>query len=68
MVFLLDHPGFIQRSLADTQGKDSRGAYYTDVDKWRKFSRTYAEDTSNVSLLVSSGISCINTGQITTKQ
>ncbi|KIM56244.1 hypothetical protein SCLCIDRAFT_248929 [Scleroderma citrinum Foug A] len=50
MVLFLDHPGFIQRSLADTQGKDSMGIY-TDIEKWRKFSHTYAEDTNSVSLL-----------------
>lgn len=51
MVFFLDHPGFIHRSLAGTQGKDSILGTYTDVEKWRKFSKTYAEDTSNISLL-----------------
>jgi len=64
MVFFLDHPGFIHRSLAGTQGKDSIGTY-TDVEKWRKFSKTYAEDTSNISLLVSLGMSRINTGRFT---
>ena len=53
MVFVLDHPGFIHRSLFDTQtrGKDKR--WSTNIETWRKFSKTYAEDTNNVTLLVS---------------
>ncbi|KAL4066452.1 hypothetical protein V8B97DRAFT_2025420 [Scleroderma yunnanense] len=51
MVFLLDHPGFIQRSLADTQTKNKNRECSTDVEKWRRFSGTYGEDIGNVSLL-----------------
>jgi len=55
MVFLFDHPGFIQRSLATTQVKDESGRVYTDVEKWYKFSRMYVDYLNNISLLVSSG-------------
>ena len=44
----------IQRSPADTRDQDQK-VWYTDVEKWRKFSRTYAKDTQQISLLVSSG-------------
>ncbi|KIM56355.1 hypothetical protein SCLCIDRAFT_243919 [Scleroderma citrinum Foug A] len=47
MLFLLDHPGFIQRSLAATQV----GGRSTDIRKWDAFSRTYREDIANVNLL-----------------
>ena len=57
MVTLLDHPGFIRRSLAHTQIKFGHDRYSTDVEKWDKFSHTYAEDIQHVSLLVSSGAS-----------
>ncbi|KAL4062376.1 hypothetical protein V8B97DRAFT_1877952 [Scleroderma yunnanense] len=48
MLFLLDHPGFIQRSLPATQGKRK-----TDIRNWDEFSRTHREDIANVNLLVS---------------
>ena len=57
LVMLLDHYGFIWRSLAHTQIKDKDGVWFTDVEKWRKFSHTYTDDTRQVSLLVSSGTS-----------
>ena len=54
MVSLLDHPGLIQRSLAHTQIKKD-GVYSTDAKKWGEFCKTYASDTIQVNLLVSSG-------------
>ncbi|KAL4080556.1 hypothetical protein J3A83DRAFT_27264 [Scleroderma citrinum] len=51
MVFLFDHPGFIQRSLAHTQIKDGSRGFFTDVEKWREFSRTYGKDIGSVNLL-----------------
>ncbi|KAL4066453.1 hypothetical protein V8B97DRAFT_1022532 [Scleroderma yunnanense] len=56
MVFLFDHPGFIQRSLAHTQIKDGSRGFFTDVEKWREFSRTYGKDIGSVNLLVSGDI------------
>lgn len=51
MIFLFDHPGFIQRSLAATQVKDESGRVYTDVEKWHKFSCMYADYLNNITLL-----------------
>ncbi|KAL4062382.1 hypothetical protein V8B97DRAFT_2026836 [Scleroderma yunnanense] len=45
MLFLLDHPGFIQRSLAATQGKRK-----ADIRKWDEFSPTVLL-AANVSFL-----------------
>lgn len=61
MVFLFDHPGFIQRSLAATQVKDESGRVYTDVEKWHKFSCMYADYLNNITLLVGLRMSPINT-------
>ncbi|KAG6330803.1 hypothetical protein ID866_8287 [Astraeus odoratus] len=47
MLFLLDHSGFIHRSLAATQV----GTGQTNVEKWKIFSDTYRDDIANVNLL-----------------
>ncbi|KAL4080555.1 hypothetical protein J3A83DRAFT_25313 [Scleroderma citrinum] len=50
MLFMLDHPGFIRRSLAATQVTENR-EHFTDVKKWHDFSLAYREDIANVNLL-----------------
>ncbi|KIM61881.1 hypothetical protein SCLCIDRAFT_860538 [Scleroderma citrinum Foug A] len=50
MVTLLDYPGFVHRSLAHTQIKED-DVYSTDVEKWREFSRIYADNIQYISLL-----------------
>ena len=64
MMFLLDHPGFIDRSLSNTQIKDKGSrTFSTDFEKWKKFSHIYAEDTSRLNLLVGSRTSSITQGR-----
>ena len=53
MVFMLDRPGFIHRALIDTQTRDRDKQWSTNTEQWRKFSKTYAEDTNHATLLVS---------------
>ena len=68
MVTLLDHPGLIRRSLVRTQIKIKNSVYCTDVEKWRKFSETYTDDTKEVNLLVSCGTSHISTASSMLRQ
>ncbi|KIM61737.1 hypothetical protein SCLCIDRAFT_1215828 [Scleroderma citrinum Foug A] len=60
--YLFDHPGSIRHSLAqtqievkcspaDTRGQNKHKVWSTDVKKWRKFSKIYANDIQQVGLL-----------------
>ncbi|KAI6140873.1 hypothetical protein BKA82DRAFT_4207480 [Pisolithus tinctorius] len=46
MLMFLDHPGFIERSLKDTQ-RDHK----TDIKKWMDFWATFQDDINNLNLL-----------------
>ncbi|KAI6103772.1 hypothetical protein EDD17DRAFT_1599751 [Pisolithus thermaeus] len=46
MLMFLDHPGFVQRSLKDTQHHR-----HTDIDKWNAFCETFQKDVENINLL-----------------
>lgn len=46
MLLFLDHPGFIERSLRNTQDNGQ-----TDVGKWSSFCETFQKDVESVTLL-----------------
>ncbi|KAI6044153.1 hypothetical protein EDC04DRAFT_462313 [Pisolithus marmoratus] len=46
MLMLLDHPGFVQRSVKDTQLHR-----HTDIKKWKTFCETFQKDVENINLL-----------------
>ncbi|KAI6096848.1 hypothetical protein F5141DRAFT_1151326 [Pisolithus sp. B1] len=46
MLMFLDHPGFVQRSLKDTQHHR-----HTDINKWNAFCETFQKDVENINLL-----------------